>query len=155
MTYLDDPTPLFSIHEWMYFCPSMQYTWDENVNTVLLLVLYVGLFLTLYKRNGKYLVATIPILLLIAIGDRLMRPTESPSENEPYPPSKKKERKERFNGRTTQTNPSKVGVDFQVDDAFKRSRTYVPRTTLADADTTAFAKSLYEHTFRPERPQPM
>lgn len=156
MTYLDDPTPLCSFHEWLYFCPCTHYNWDQNVNAVLLLLLYVGIFLSIYYRNGLYLVLMIPILLLVAIGNRLMYPSSSTQAGSPtYVSSKSsddtKPRKESYQpSNRRRTNPSKVGVDFQVDDAFKRTRTYIPRANISDADPTAFAKTLYSHTFRPD-----
>lgn len=151
MTYLDDPTPLCSFHEWLYFCPCTHYSWDQNVNAVLLLLLYVGIFLSIYYRNGLYLVLTIPILLLVAIGNRLMYPPSSTETGSPLMDSSPKMRKESYQpSNVRRTNPSKVGVDFQVDDAFKRTRTYIPRANISDADPTAFAKTLYSHTFRPD-----
>lgn len=153
MTYLDDPSPLLSIHEWMYFCPCAHYTWDQNVNAVLLLLFYVGLFLTIYYRNGTYLVLSIPVILLVAIGNRILFPPMEVTSPNSKPPRVMPQKETYRSSKLQRTNPSKVGVDFQVDDAFKRTRTYVPRVSIADTDPAAFAKSLYEDSFRPDAMQ--
>lgn len=151
MTYVDNPMALWSPYEWLYFCPSFQYSRDQNVNALMLLVLYIGIFLTLYRRDGRYLLYAIPLVALVAIGNRYFQ-GESSKTVSPEQGSKKEtsssHKTETFQEKKKQINPSKVGVDFQVDDAFYNSRTYVPRKLLSEVDQTAFAKSLFEHNSR-------
>lgn len=152
MTYFDNPLMLWSPSEWLYFCPSFQYSREQNVNALMLLVLYVGIFLTLYRRDGKYLLYAILFVALLAIGNRYYESKHSNKNS-----SKRGDRSKKVSSSKTETfeeetkkqiNPSKVGVDFQVDDSFYKSRTYVPRKLLSEADQTAFAKSLFEHNSR-------
>lgn len=142
MTYLDDPSPLFDPMTWLYFCPRMDQTWDDNVNALALLVLYVGIVLTLYKRNGKYVLGGLVFMFGVLLAERtFFRPESShatPNENAPT---------ETFEADRVETvaptNRSSFDVPFQVDPAFQASRHYVPRGRLADVDQTAFAQSLF------------
>lgn len=142
MTFLDDPSPLFDPMTWLFFCPRMDQTWDQNVNALALLVLYVGILLSLYKRDGKYVLGGIIFMFGILLAElTFFRPSQpTPEANVATETFRDADAS---SPTSPVTNPSKFDIPFEVDPAFQRSRHFVPRGRLSDADQTGFAKSLF------------
>lgn len=145
MTFLDEPSPLFDPLTWLFFCPRMDQTWDENVNALSLLVLYVGILLSLYKRDGKYVLGGLIFMFGVLLAERtFFRPSNPSAElSNTNADSETFREADAPAVQPSPVNPSKFDLPFEVDPAFQRSRHFVPRGRLSDADQTDFAKSLF------------
>lgn len=63
--WIEKPSSLFDVTKLKQFVPSQGMTWEENANTIIRFVFYLGIILYLF--DGNYLMLLVPLVMVMAI----------------------------------------------------------------------------------------